>query len=123
MSSLKSLGEHMNQVNGKAPPGIQAQIPGLYETEPIPLAEKWVYEHYFSPNRDWYVVETDGDLCFGCVGNERMGICEWGYFRLSEMKAVKIPFLWGHIGVEKDLYWRVVKAGDIQQIVRMGGIW
>jgi hypothetical protein len=122
MGDLKSFGENMNKVNGKAPPLTQAIIPGLYETEHIPLADKWVHEHYFSPSMDWYVVETDGDLCFGCVCNGGMGICEWGYFQLSEMKAIKVPFLWGHIGIEKDLYWRIVKAGDIEKIVRMGGI-
>lgn len=41
-------------------------IPRLYETESIPLSEKYVHLHFFIGGCDWYIVEYDGDdLFFG----------------------------------------------------------
>ena len=56
----------------------------------------------FTPDSSWtwYVTEFDGDdLAFGLV----VGIeAELGYFRISELEAVRGPL---GLPVERDLYW------------------
>ena len=39
-----------------------SKIPGLYETEDIPLKDKFVWLHCFIFGSDWYGIEFDGDF-------------------------------------------------------------
>lgn len=70
---------------------------------------------FFNPcgRGTWYVLEgqrqEDGDwLFFGLVDlYER----EYGYFTLSELTNVRLPF---GLHIERDLYFKPVKVGDIK---------
>jgi hypothetical protein len=92
-----------------------ANIPELYQTEEVDLADKVIQAHFFLGNCDWYIVEYDGeDLLFGYAilgGDLEMG--EWGYISFSELQKLKTP---QGIEVDFDLYWKPVKAGEISAI-------
>ena len=89
-------------------------IPRLYETESIPLAEKKVYLHFFIFGCDWYITEYDGDdLFFGyAILNGDIVNAEWGYVSFSELKSIKIDF----VEIDCDLYWEVVPAKQVPLI-------
>lgn len=84
---------------------IEARLPKLYETEDVPLAERIAVVKFFNPvgSGTWYAVEGerqgDGDIrFFGLVALHEI---EWGYFHLSELESVRLPF---GLGIERDLY-------------------
>jgi hypothetical protein len=99
---------------------IERQIPPLYSTENVPLAEKVIVAKFFHPcgRWTWYVVEgeptEDGDwLFFGLVqGHET----EWGYFTLAELESARGPL---GLGIERDLYF---EPGPIGQHAQAGRI-
>ena len=67
----------------------ELNIPELYGTEDIEVAEKLLILSYKEPNTGWfwYLCEYDeiDKRAFGYViGHE----CEWGYFSLEEMEAI-----------------------------------
>jgi hypothetical protein len=77
-------------------------VPGLYQTEgrdDPPAVIK-----LFTPDSSWtwYVVESDGDTCFGLVAGMET---ELGYFTLSEMRGVTGPL---GLQIERDLWFRPV---------------
>ena len=39
-------------------------IPGLYQTEHVPVADKIIHMHFFISGCDWYAVEFDGEDAF-----------------------------------------------------------
>ena len=41
-----------------------SSIPGLYQTEKVPLREKLIFLHFFIAGCDWYVAEYDGEDLF-----------------------------------------------------------
>ena len=48
------------------------RIPKLYETEHIPLKEKFIHLHFFIADCDWYIAEFDGnDLFWGLCNIKR----------------------------------------------------
>jgi hypothetical protein len=84
---------------------IKRKMPRLYSTEKVPTADKVAVVKFFNPTGigTWYVIEgdeqEDGDwLFFGFVDLLEK---EWGYFTLSELEAVRLPF---GLGIERDLY-------------------
>ena len=89
-----------------------AELPGLYETETVPLAKKKMALHFFLAGCDWWICEFDGeDLFFGYAilnGDNEMG--EWGYISFRELKELRIP---PGIEVDRDLHWRPKPAGEI----------
>lgn len=89
-------------------------IPGIYETEPVPLAEKLVHLHFFIGGCDWYIVEYDGDdLFFGyTILNGDIVNAEWGYISFSELKEVKVGF----VEIDCDLHWTKVPAKEVPLI-------
>jgi hypothetical protein len=92
-----------------------SNIPRLYETEDIPLKDKLVYLHFFIGDCNWYVAEYDGeDLFWGyaILNNDHVN-AEWGYVSFSEMKEIKVH---GAFEVECDLYWKIRKASEIEEI-------
>lgn len=64
----------------------------------------------------WYVLEAErkynGDYeFFGIVINGH-GDREYGYFLLSELQAIKLPF---RMGIERDIYFTPKKVKDVIQ--------
>lgn len=91
------------------------QIPRLYETENVPLADKQIFMHFFIGGSDWYVAEIDNDfdICFGfAILNNDHQNSEWGYFSLRELKSINI----GWAQIDRDLHWEVRKASEIEKI-------
>jgi hypothetical protein len=92
------------------------QIPKLYETENIPLIDKFIYLHFFLGSCDWYVCEFDGqDTFWGFVIlNGCLQSAEWGYFTFSELKSIRV-----YGGTEVDCeqeHWRIRPAFQVDKI-------
>lgn len=66
------------------------KIPGLYQTEDVPVDEKIVHLHYFGPSQDFYIVEVDPEtgLAFGFAELFGPGTGEWGLIYLPELEEV-----------------------------------
>ena len=94
-----------------------AQIPGLYETEEVPLAEKSIHLHFFIGGCDWWITEYDGnDIFFGfAVLNSDHQNSEWGYISFDELRQVKIGG-WVEVDCELEEFWTVKKAKEIPAI-------
>lgn len=99
--------------NEPLPSDLQ-DIPKLYGTEEILLADKIVHQHFFIGSSDWYVIEYDGlDLFFGFVIlNGDIQNAEFGYFTLSELKSVKLGF----VEIDRDLFWKKQPVAYIDKI-------
>jgi ribosomal protein L40E len=93
------------------PGALLPRIPGLYETEATPLAEKVMYIHYFVAGCDWYVAELDHEtgLAFG-YADLGMGCPEWGYFDLAELERTVAHELFV---IERDLHFTPKKAREL----------
>ncbi|MGB6012972.1 MAG: hypothetical protein WBI57_17060 [Desulfobacterales bacterium] len=93
-----------------------AKIPGLYETEHIPLQEKLIYLYFFIGNCSWFIAEHDGDDLFWGFAHLGDDVCaEWGMISFKEMKDIKIKgFL--EIDCELEEHWKVRPAKEIEAI-------
>lgn len=81
---------------------IRNQMPPLYANEDVGL-EAPAMVKFFTPDSSWtwYASEFDGeDLFFGLVVGHAV---ELGYFRLSELRAVRGPL---NLPVERDRSFR-----------------
>jgi len=99
---------------------VLSKIPGLYETEHLPLSEKIIHLHFFFAGSDWYIAEYDGkDLFWGyCIlGNDFMS-AEWGYISFEELREIKIK----GFEIESEADWQPRKASEIEKIKVGGGI-
>jgi len=94
-----------------------AKIPKLYETENVPIADKFIYLHFFIGGSDWYIAEYDGnDLLWGyAILNGDDINAEWGYISFSELKEIKIDG-WLEIDCELEEHWKVRKASEVKKI-------
>jgi len=93
-----------------------AKMPGLYETEHVPLKDKVVHLHFFIGGCDWYITEFDGeDIFWGFahLGDDRCA--EWGYISFSELRSIKIDG-WLEIDCELEEYWTPKRAIEIDKI-------
>jgi EAL domain-containing protein (putative c-di-GMP-specific phosphodiesterase class I) len=52
------------------------------------------------------------------VLNNDLEMAEWGYISFQELRQLKHSF----IEVDRDLYWDIKKASDVEQIVKAGGV-
>lgn len=102
-------------------PGAEAlaAVPALYETEPLPTAEKVIHLHFFVGGSDWWVAEIDEEariaFCFASLGDH--GGAEWGYVDLAELRAL-VARPGGHpVVVERDLSWRPTRFSDVTRRV------
>ena len=95
------------------------RIPRLYETEGIPLKNKFIYLHLFIFGCDWFIAEYDGhDLFFGyAILNEDYQNAEWGYVSFSELKSIRHSNF--EIDCELEEHWRIKKASEIPKIYRI----
>jgi len=79
-------------------------LPALYATDGKGPEEKKIPVKFFNPcgRGTWYAIEYDGeDTFFGYV-ELVPGCAELGYFSLSELASVRLPF---GLGIERDLHW------------------
>ena len=90
------------------------KIPGLYETESIPLKDKVIHLHFFLAGCDWYIAEYDGnDLFWGyAILNGDDLNAEWGYISFDELKKLNVH----GIEIDNDLHWTPKTAKEIPQI-------
>ncbi len=98
------------------------KIPGLYETEDIPLESKMIHLHFFIGSCDWYIAEYDGeDLFFGfAILNNDYINAEWGYVNFSELKLIKING-WLEVDCVLQECWHVYPASEIKKIKEAHG--
>lgn len=106
------------------PADIAAQVPRLYTTEKVAVAEKVVWLHYFGPSQDWWIVEAnldgeDAGMAFGYV-DLGFGGGEWGSVYLPELEAVQVHPTTGDgrrspfdVIIERDCYWSVRPFGEV----------
>ena len=90
------------------------KLPNLYETENAPTRDKVIYLHFFIGGCDWYIAEYDGkDLFWGyaILGDPEMA--EWGYISFKELRELKLRL---GLEVDRDLYWKCRKAGEVDKI-------
>lgn len=99
-----------------------SRLPGLYETEQVPLEDKIIHLHFFIGGCDWYIAEFDGnDLFWGfAILNNDLQCAEWGYVAFSELKAIKIDG-WLEVDCEIEDHWKVKKASEIEKIRKAHG--
>ena len=92
------------------------KMPGLYETEDIPLKDKIVWVHFFIFGSDWYSIEFDGeDIFFGfCLLNNDFQNAEFGYFSLAELKSININGI--EIDCELEEFWKPKLAIEVDKI-------
>lgn len=98
-----------------------SKLPKLYETENIKPADKKIFLHFFISGTDWYISEynPEEELFFGfTILNNDYQNAEWGYISFKELKDLKVSFL----EVDRDLYWDVKKASEVDEIVKSGGV-
>ena len=89
-----------------------SKVPGLCETDGVPLSEKNVYFHFFCGNSDWWILEYDPNdrLFFGIA---KIFVHELGYISFDEMKEAKA---FGVMEVERDLNFDVKKVKDVDAL-------
>ena len=98
-----------------------ARLPPLYASEDVSVKDKLIYEHFFIFACDWYVAEYDlkDQIFFGfAILNEDYQNAEWGYISYQELREVNVK----GFEVDRDMYWEVKKASEIEKIVKGGGV-
>ena len=80
---------------------LRKEFPPLYFNEEKNAEQVRVIAKFFDPTGSWtwYATEFDGDDTF--FGFVRGFEDELGYFSLSELESVRLPF---GLGIERDLY-------------------
>ena len=98
------------------------KIPRLYETENIPLKDKFIYLHFFIGDCHWYIAEYDGDNLFWgyVILNNDYVNAEWGYISFCELKEIKINGLF-EVDCEFEEFWQVKKALEVEIIRKAHG--
>lgn len=101
------------------PSSVASNIPRLYETEDVPLAEKRIRVKYFTPwaGWTWYAAEycPRRRLCWGLVVGLEV---EWGYFALDELEDVRGP---GCLRIERDLHFEPTTVEELVQREQIEG--
>lgn len=91
--------------------GLAEQIPGLYDSEGTPLAEKMLYAHYFTGSADWYIAELDretGEMFGRC--DLGLGFPEWGYVKIQDLAELRAQL---GLPVERDLDFKPRTAREL----------
>ena len=113
-------------MTSEPPQALLDQLPRLYQTEKTEIEETIIRAHFFIGACDWWVAEFDGeDLFFGYVNLGDPINAEWGYFKLSALRATQIMAdlrdaktgqVLGKIPVEVewDQYWKTKAFKDIK---------
>jgi hypothetical protein len=92
------------------------KIPGLNQTEHIPIEDKIVHEHFFIGGSDWYIIEYDGNGLFWgfAILNGDIQNAEFGYISFDELKKVKVGFT----EVDCDMYWQPKPVKEVEAIMK-----
>jgi hypothetical protein len=98
-------------------PATLKDMPPLYATEHLPLADKIVRAKLFAPwsSWTWYLLECEpnGPIAWGLVvGHES----EFGYIDLSELEAVRGP---GGLTIERDIHFTPCTIAELIQRERV----
>lgn len=90
---------------------IEKTIPALYSQENV--SDPMCRVKFFNPAGmgTWYVIERDEDTCFGYVD---MGEPELGYFSISELESIQLPF---GLKIERDLWWDPKPLSEVMKEV------
>lgn len=87
-------------------PPKTVKVPGIMETDRIPMENKIIPLHYFCASGDWWIAEADFDTgeAFGYVklASYPDG-AEWGYIDLNELETLNAHH--GLVIVERDCNW------------------
>ena len=68
-----------------------SRVPGIYTSELADPEDTVIHGHFFIGSCHWYVAEFDGDdSFFGFVNLGDPDMAEWGYFSLSELRAIRL---------------------------------
>jgi len=92
-----------------------ASIPGLYQTEDIPLKQKLIHLHFFIGGTDFYIYEYNGtDTFWGfAILNGDMEMAEFGYINFDELKSIRVN---GWQVIDCDLHWQVRPTSQVKKI-------
>ncbi len=93
-----------------------SKIPRLYETENTRIQDKLIHLHFFIGGCDWFIAEYDGeDIFWGfAILNSDYEMAEWGYASFDELKSISVNGF--EIDCEKEEYWRIRRAAEIEKI-------
>ena len=99
-----------------------AEIPKLYETDPVSIRNKLIHLHFFIADCDWYVAEFDGgDTFWGYVVlNGDLRNAEWGYFSFSKLQRMRIND-WMEVDCELESHWKIRPASQVDKISQVYG--
>jgi len=93
-------------------PPKSARVPGIRETEGVPLEEKTVALKYFGPAGDWWITELDRETG-EAFGYARLAsapeYAEWGYISLPELERIRIG---SFVAVERDLNYEPQRVAE-----------
>ncbi|MHB1973758.1 MAG: DUF2958 domain-containing protein [Acidimicrobiales bacterium] len=87
------------------------QMPGLYDSEGTPVADKLIYAHYFTASADWHIAELDretGEMFGRC--DLGLGFPEWGYVTIEQLATMTANF---GLPVERDLDFKPRTAREL----------
>ena len=90
---------------------LAEKIPGLYDSEGTPVAEKMLYAHYFTGSADWYIAELDretGEMFGRC--DLGLGFPEWGYVTIQQLAELRGQF---GLPVERDIDFKPRTAREL----------
>jgi len=90
-----------------------AKFPKLYANEEKKTSDVEIIAKFFNPcgAQTWYATEFDSDdLFFGYVNLGDSQCAELGYFSLSELESMQLPF---GLGIERDLHYKGHKLGEV----------
>jgi len=92
-----------------------ASIPGLYQTEDIPLKQKLIHLHFFIGGTDFYICEYNGtDTFWGfAILNGDYEMAEFGNIDFEELKSIRVN---GWQEIDCDLHWQVRSTNQVNKI-------
>jgi len=91
-------------------------LPKLGDQEHTPLKDQIIKMHFFISGSDWYITEYGKEYreFFGyAILNGDIEMSEWGYISFDELLGIKV----GYLEIDRDVYWKPKKAGEIKNIV------
>ena len=96
------------------------KIPNLYATDGTSAKDKTIYMKFFIGGCTWYVAEYCEleKLFFGFVNLNDPQCAEWGYFSFAELESLNVK----GFQIDRDLYFKPIKASEIQEIIDCNGI-
>ena len=84
--------EYQNTLFREPPEEVLYRMPGIHETEHIPIDEKVLALHFIRGTSHWYAAEFDGEKrrFYGFVTDENPANTAWTYFSLGEFLLLNL---------------------------------